>query len=937
MIELVCTQQILIYVLLMTNNLKNRFLKNLAILLWILSIFSTSTSYAALTWDTLADWTQVLNATRWNLVVSKMIELDATFTTTNNAAQNLTAPINTVNSTVTSLWSSISTSSGNLNSLGTSITTLNSSYTSSQAKYTSLNWTVAWLATASTAGTTYVKKSWDVTSGIVNLPWLKTSTSNWIVKGTGWLLKFTTDSSAIANPQFKWMDSAGIERMVLDITMWELVKKWGKIHFTNTGSTVNDGAIWQAIINASGLDIVGIWSTTPTRKINVFWMINAYNNFIVNWGIVYSPKYYFGVSWTSMEINGWSGITVELTDWTSKFRVVNPTTWSGYISISWSWVFNREWTAGESLVTISPSESTISGNGPSLQVQSKDSGNAYVDFLKLVFNDSLSNWTNNRGIDLYYLTNQAWNGNTCWSMLWTAAGCRKIFSITSGFNWTTTNIPVITTNGDFTVDNTTNYVWDDVKLNSPVYLSGMLLLWSLSADPASVANWQIYYNTTSNKNRCVENGVWKDCGGTPTVTWSYLVNDQSYNMIYNGDFEKGTGTITTSWLVWWVWSTDSTRWTSVINGVGKVGYDSTVSYKWSWSMRLETTGASSYIETQNEPVWYFNKSPLSISVKPSTQYKFSYRMKTQYVSWDSITGAMWWIWLSNDSNVSKWEYSCAGVKTTQDWTFCNVTFTTTADATLAHIQLRIYWHNGAWTLVMKAWFDEMKLEEIWATFPNMNITTPSGGTVCLWKWCTTKKNWSTLDFAWISCKQIKTDYPSSTDWLYWIKPDPTVSTTKVYCDMTTDWGWWMLWVRIIPTAWNPHKISSASGILTSNSQTTFAKLDDYFINEAASERIFRLQCWVNTNYFKTRDWAFKWTHNTSYSQWDISRSTTYAGTYYLGWHSNWTYYGLSSYMNQAGTNTLWSNHINYADLSYQWSQWCYTSWAWWQSGNLWIK
>ncbi len=47
----------------------------------------------------------------------------------------------------------------------------------------------------------------------------------------------------------------------------------------------------------------------------------------------------------------------------------------------------------------------------------------------------------------------------------------------------------------------------------------------------------------------------------------------------------------------------------------------------------------------------------------------------------------------------------------------------------------------------------------------------------------------------ISCNAIKTNFPSSTDGIYWVDPDGTNSSfseQEVYCDMTTDGGGWQL-------------------------------------------------------------------------------------------------------------------------------------------------
>jgi hypothetical protein len=88
-------------------------------------------------------------------------------------------------------------------------------------------------------------------------------------------------------------------------------------------------------------------------------------------------------------------------------------------------------------------------------------------------------------------------------------------------------------------------------------------------------------------------------------------------------------------------------------------------------------------------------------------------MKTKYISGDSDGGAK--ITLlearANGTNLGS-EATFPGVKTTTDWTKYSNVFTTKAETVRGHIELRIYGHNGAGTLVMDAWFTDIKLEEI---------------------------------------------------------------------------------------------------------------------------------------------------------------------------------------------------------------------------------
>ena len=57
---------------------------------------------------------------------------------------------------------------------------------------------------------------------------------------------------------------------------------------------------------------------------------------------------------------------------------------------------------------------------------------------------------------------------------------------------------------------------------------------------------------------------------------------------------------------------------------------------------------------------------------------------------------------------------------------------------------------------------------------------------------------NTITWLYTSCKEIKDDLPSSTDWVYNIYPNYKY-LKQVYCDMTTDWGGWTMVSWLSPT------------------------------------------------------------------------------------------------------------------------------------------
>ena len=75
-----------------------------------------------------------------------------------------------------------------------------------------------------------------------------------------------------------------------------------------------------------------------------------------------------------------------------------------------------------------------------------------------------------------------------------------------------------------------------------------------------------------------------------------------------------------------------------------------------------------------------------------------------------------------------------------------------------------------------------------------------------------------------SCLSILNDAPQSEDWVYLIQPE-WVNPFNVYCDMTTDWGWWTYTVMLAEwttrnffKTWNTEKISSITNDISTKGQ-----------------------------------------------------------------------------------------------------------------------
>lgn len=151
--------------------------------------------------------------------------------------------------------------------------------------------------------------------------------------------------------------------------------------------------------------------------------------------------------------------------------------------------------------------------------------------------------------------------------------------------------------------------------------------------------------------------------------------------------------------------------------VGAVGtraaqYDQTVFHSGAASLKVSVTATGSLLTVGNSN--NANAAGIiryAIPVLPSTSYTVSGWMKTNLVSGSSTNGARIYINLYTGAGAfSQTKVVTNSVLTTTNWTFYTATFSTTATQVFALTVCEVSGNSGAATLIMDAWFDNIKLD-----------------------------------------------------------------------------------------------------------------------------------------------------------------------------------------------------------------------------------
>lgn len=212
-----------------------------------------------------------------------------------------------------------------------------------------------------------------------------------------------------------------------------------------------------------------------------------------------------------------------------------------------------------------------------------------------------------------------------------------------------------------------------------------------------------------------------------TLTKTYPVKSTrslvDNTVIYNGNFEYvPTGTTTTTSGSAWIdgTATGTTNkgefgWV-IFNYTGSwaAKFDTTEKASGTASMKISTTAVSSTIGVANQEGTAASSQINNMPIAPSTSYTLSFKMKTLVNSGSATTGAYLNVLgykVDGFSGASGFTgtTSSTTVNTTTDWTSYSITFTTASTAYYLRPELRITGNNGAGTLIMDAWFDDITL------------------------------------------------------------------------------------------------------------------------------------------------------------------------------------------------------------------------------------
>lgn len=200
------------------------------------------------------------------------------------------------------------------------------------------------------------------------------------------------------------------------------------------------------------------------------------------------------------------------------------------------------------------------------------------------------------------------------------------------------------------------------------------------------------------------------------------------NLVKNGDFEYAPPFVAaTTTTARWIDGTAMGSTTNslfgwgfrIVSGSCAAQFDSINKRSENYSLKLSTTATGSRVFVYYNSInGNIDKTLYNIPSKPNTSYTLSYWMKTSLIS-GSSTGARIGVQKKNVAGITGEEFTNSiGIATTTDWTYYSFTFTTNValDTPYLFVVPQIVGQDGAGTLIMDAWFDDITLT------PTVNTT-----------------------------------------------------------------------------------------------------------------------------------------------------------------------------------------------------------------------
>lgn len=200
---------------------------------------------------------------------------------------------------------------------------------------------------------------------------------------------------------------------------------------------------------------------------------------------------------------------------------------------------------------------------------------------------------------------------------------------------------------------------------------------------------------------------------TRNVPTKLTLSEPSENLLYNSDFESApTFTAATTTTARWIDGTaggsltNTYGWLTSFNNSCSVQFDTTEKFSGTSSMKVSTTGANATAQVIST-VLPTSSSTSYIDILPNTQYRITFKMKTNYVSGDS-RGAFLRFSTFDSAKTASYGVDSTYIKTTTDWTTYTITYVTSPVAYYGQIKLFVYAQDAPATLLMDAWFDDIQ-------------------------------------------------------------------------------------------------------------------------------------------------------------------------------------------------------------------------------------